>query len=163
MNPFACILANGFEDLLEVLPWLVILGIGFLIKIVTSAAKKKPAEQQKQRLEELREERAESFAGQQAQGPTQRLAAPPAPPPASLEPPAVLQPVRTEAQRNPLVAKKLEAMPTGLAGRRPVEVPAVVSVGLGLTDVDRARKAILYHEVFSSCKALRRDSEMWDL
>ena len=43
MNPFACILANGFEDLLEVLPWLVILGIGFLIKIVTSAAKKKPA------------------------------------------------------------------------------------------------------------------------
>ncbi len=58
------ILANGdgykFSDLWDILPWIAILLIGLLVRIVTQAAKRKQAREQKERWDEIRRERAES-------------------------------------------------------------------------------------------------------
>jgi len=158
MNGPVPILADGLEDLLELLPWLAIAAIGLLIKIATTAAKRKQAKQQKQRWEEIRHQRAGATDQQQAQRPPQAPSAEP-------QPPVVLQPSRTAEKPLPSALANDGPRPSPAAPllAAPAKAPAVAGDPLGLAHPDLARKAIVYHEVFSGCKALRRDSERWDL
>ena len=197
---------NGLDGLLEFLPWLAILVIGFIIKMVTSAARQKQAREQKKRWEEIDRERAESVRQAQRQAPQPQAESAPQPqqaPPSPAEQiaqalrramgipdqparapevqPAVLQPARAPAAGQARRGRQ----PSGGRARPGAERPATQlsepgvariveeaprpaptrpgGISLGLTDADRARRAIIYHEVFSAPKALRTGEEMWDL
>lgn len=202
-------LAEGsdLDKLIQFLPWLAILVIGFIIKMVTSAARQKQAQEQKKRWDEIDGERAEaqrqqpqrqasqpqtgsspqpqrtphpSPAEQVIQTLRQAMGIPDQPPGASGPQPAVLQPAgapaaaqvqrrrrpsrgRTQGEPELQVARLSEPGPARIAEEAPGPGPTPpAGIGLDLTDAERARQAIIYHEVFSAPKALRKGTEMWD-
>jgi len=64
------------------------------------------------------------------------------------------------AKRQPAVSVQPEVRPT-LAATAASEVERRIAVEL--TDADVARRAIIYHEIFSAPKALRTETESWDM
>ena len=64
--------------------------------------------------------------------------------------------LRTDVGRERRIAPPLAAMPSGQRRDQPALMAA-------LDDVQQARLAIVYHEIFSPPKALREGREMWDL
>ncbi len=191
---------NGLDGLLEFLPWLAILAIGFIIKMVTSAARQKQAREQKKRWEEIDRERAEGMRQPQAESaPQPPQQAPPSPaeqiartlrqamgiPDQSAQAPglqpAVLQPAKAPAaaqvrrgrqpsrgRAEPGAERRATRLSEPGLARTAEEAPQPaptrpVGISLHLTDADRARRAIIYHEVFSAPKALRKGEEMWDV
>ncbi|GAG48131.1 unnamed protein product, partial [marine sediment metagenome] len=64
--------------------------------------------------------------------------------------------LRTDVGTGRRIAPPLAPMPSGQGQDQP-------AVRVALDDVRLAQRAIVYHEIFSSPKALREDREMWDL
>ena len=211
MGQLGYILADGFKELLEFLPWLVLVVIGLIVKGVASASKQKQAQQQAAHEEQIRRDEAEPARRQPQQAPRPQGDSGPLPPPPPSQLPQVppqpaeqigrilrqamgipdqpapaprLQPAVLQPARAPVPPEKKPSHGLGSPGLRPTAIglsrlkpreaaeeappPPVAPVGLegidlGLADAGLARQAIVYHEVFSSPKALRTGSEMWDL
>jgi hypothetical protein len=196
------ILANGDEPawafLLRLLPWIAVIAVGLLIRIIVGAARRRQAQEQKERWDEIRRQRAGAQPRQAG-----RAVRPPARPaqeeqpsaaevfgraiqramgvPEQLAPrPPVLQPVtplpaaelRMEAPGpsslglEPGRKRAAQTGPGPAADRMPESPQArgpATAIEVKLIDADRARRAIVHHEIFSAPKALRGGPEMWEL
>jgi hypothetical protein len=82
--------------------------------------------------------------------------------------PAEAKPVRHVRRRAKATRRKpgglAEAGPAGTEARQPppAQVGPTREVALDLSRLDAARRAIIYHEVFSGPKALRGEPEPWE-
>lgn len=187
MNEWANILADGdISGLTELLIVVVLVAIGLISSLVKKAMEKRAA-QQKAPPEADQPSPAQSDQPQRRQLLRQRRPMESARPPERLHPaqmpsPAITDagvppPVPTEAmpsqqRRAPKGIRRRQALPS--RRRAAVEPPspehapaepdqAAAKPAAPLDSAADLRRAIIYHEVLSQPKALRRGPEMWDM
>jgi len=172
------ILAEGFEDWIQIVVILAFLVLGLLFRLTKKAAEDKQARQQKERWDEISREQE---AGQRPQPPQAPAGAARTPRQARQPQPAVLKPVtasaapprratgdRTRGSVEAAAAQTRRSLAPAPARAKAEEDPYALAAGpeaidLRLASGEQARRAILLHEILSAPKALRQGSEMWDV